>query len=352
MLKKYRYTIVLFTLALVIHIWSYNHQWVERFYSKGLYVVISKLQRFLFGWIPFSLGDIIYIALILFLLYKVYKFFKNPRRPSFKNIVKHYTISIFHWILYLYISFNLLWGLNYNRTTVAEQYQLTTTALTVEDLSRFMQVVIQRLDALGDRNDFDVVENTHIYLKQSAKAIVSRYDSDYRFASIKSSLFGVLGNYLGYSGYYNPITGEAQVNMKIPAFTIPFTATHEIGHQLGYAKESEANFIGFLAASKSEEKAFRYSAYLDAYLYANFFMEVMNPELAQQFYRQLPVWVQEDIRWLKQFWRQYRNPVDRLINVLYGQFLKANQQPEGMLSYNGLVNWLIAYAEKYGWEKL
>ena len=60
-------------------------------------------------------------------------------------------------------------------------------------------------------------------------------------------LAGNIGKYGGFLGYYNPFSGEAQVNTKVPAFIIPFTACHEIGHQLGFASESEASFVGYLA---------------------------------------------------------------------------------------------------------
>ncbi|MBT8180448.1 MAG: DUF3810 domain-containing protein, partial [Eudoraea sp.] len=32
---------------------------IENYYSKGLYPFISKLYRLVFGWLPFSMGDLI-----------------------------------------------------------------------------------------------------------------------------------------------------------------------------------------------------------------------------------------------------------------------------------------------------
>ena len=58
------------------------------------------------------------------------------------------------------------------------------------------------------------------------------------------------------------------MNTTIPRFVQPFTTCHEIGHQLGYAKEEEANFCGFLATKSSSDPAFKYSVYVDIYLYA------------------------------------------------------------------------------------
>ena len=58
----------------------------------------------------------------------------------------------------------------------------------------------------------------------------------YKSTSVKPSLYGWLGNYFGFTGYYNPFTGEAQVNTTVPKFLLPYITLHEIGHQLGYAK--------------------------------------------------------------------------------------------------------------------
>jgi hypothetical protein len=34
--------------------------------------------------------------------------------------------------------------------------------------------------------------------------------------------------------------------------------------------------------------------------------------------------------------------------LLYGNYLKANNQPKGIETYNEVVSWLIAYRKKYG----
>ncbi|MFK7748357.1 MAG: DUF3810 family protein, partial [Kordia sp.] len=54
-------------------------EFIETYYSNGLYPYISKLSRIVFGWIPFSIGDIFYtIAGILIIRY-IYKNFRLVR---------------------------------------------------------------------------------------------------------------------------------------------------------------------------------------------------------------------------------------------------------------------------------
>ena len=38
-------------------------EFVERYYSQGIYPFLSALLRYVFGWIPFSVGDVFYLLL-------------------------------------------------------------------------------------------------------------------------------------------------------------------------------------------------------------------------------------------------------------------------------------------------
>ena len=124
---------------------------------------------------------------------------------------------------------------------------------------------------------------------------------EYKGASVKSSFYGWLGNYLGFTGYYNPFTGEAQVNTTVPKFLLPFITLHEMGHQLGYAKEDEANFSGYLAAANSHDTLFQYSAYLDLFVYANREVFYFDSSASKNAVKQLIPEVKADLLEWKRF---------------------------------------------------
>ena len=355
MWKKNKTLVILFAVAVGIKLFSLFPDAVERYYTHGLYTFTSAAQRILFGWIPFSIGDLFYGAAILFLLYKLYDL---VRRLLKKQTNRRYWIggaqlfvSVFLWV---YISFNVLWGLNYNRHGIATDLGLQVNHYTKEDLVSVMQTINERLYALDSTGR---LHRASLHKKKTLfKGAVNAYDSlalhqqgiHYSFASVKPSLYSYLGNYLGFSGYYNPFSGEAQVNTTMPVFVQPFTTCHEIGHQLGYAKENEANFAGYLAAKSSSDAAFRYSVYFDLYSYSWYYLYRQDSLLAKKFTAGLPPGVQRDYAELREFLRRHRNPVEAVIDHLYGQYLRANQQPSGKLSYNEVIAWLIAYYKKYG----
>ena len=153
---------------------------------------------------------------------------------------------------------------------------------------------------------------------------------------------------MGFSGYYNPFSGEAQANTTVPLFIQPFISCHEIGHQLGYAKESEANFAGFLSASSSVDPVFRYSAYFDLYLYGRRYLYLADSTKGKQLDSALNPGVKKDIRELREFVKRHANPIEEIIDFVYGHYLKANEQPSGRVSYSEVIVWAIAFHKKYG----
>ena len=165
---------------------------------------------------------------------------------------------------------------------------------------------------------------------------------------MKSSLWGWVGDYLGFTGYYNPFTAEAQVNRGVPVFLQPYTTCHEIGHQLGYAKENEANFVGYLAATASKNRMFNYSAYLDLFMYANRSLAQVDSSAAKNFAHQLLPEIKTDLKEWKTFLINHKNPIEPGVRWMYGIFLQNNNQPSGMLSYDEVTGLLIAYYKKYG----
>lgn len=349
--------IILLGLAVTVKIVSYFPAVVERYYSLGVYPYISRLLRLLFGWVPFSVGDLLYIFVSGWLVYLLVRLIKRLiRRQADKAwLLGALRRSVFV-ILLVYVAFYGLWGLNYDRQGIASQLHLVVRPYSNLELDHLLGVVCDRLnelDSLGGQDTVRMGSPRVVF----AGAILS-YDSlalrDPRFAyddpSVKRSVFGVLNNYLGFGGYYNPFTGEAQVNTALPALEQPFTVCHEIGHQLGYAKENEANLAGYLSARASPDPAFQFSVYSDLYLYAARELYLRDSNMVVPLRNSLRPAVRLHFRQLQRFYLRYQNPFEPLVRRLYGNYLRANQQPQGMNTYDEVVASVIAYARRNGWE--
>jgi len=357
--KSKRAWIFLAALAAGVKILSFFPDAVERYYSTGVYPVIARLQRLLFGWLPFSAGDIFYALVVAGLLYGLVTLVKRLlRREAGRAWFLALLRSTCFILLLVYVWFNINWGLNYDRRGIAYQLQLNVKAYSTNELDTLLRQVVVKInntDSLAHMQRPALARNSAIF-DGAAQSYWALSSQDARFGypspSVKTSLYGYLGDYLGFGGYYNPFTGEAQVNTTVPEFTQPYTTCHEIGHQLGYAKENEANFAGYLAARSSKDPAFRYSVYFDLYLYAARELYMRDSMLLKPLKAQLSPSVKTDFKELQRFNRRYENPFEPVVRRLYGRYLRANRQPQGMRTYNEVIAWLIAYGKKNGWEAI
>ena len=76
---------------------------------------------------------------------------------------------------------------------------------------------------------------------------------------VKATLFPGALSRSGLLGYHAPLTGEAVIDPRAPAYTLAFTAAHEAAHQAGVVTEGEASYIAYLALISSPDPALRYA---------------------------------------------------------------------------------------------
>lgn len=354
--KNYQVFIyILFVIAISIRLFSMDSFRVEAYYSTGVYPMISLFLRYLFGWLPFSIGDILYCAVILWLIVRIFKVVRLVRKPKqLPAIIIPGILRTMVVFLSVYIVFNILWGINYNRRGISGQLGLTIEQYSVAELKDLNELLLQKTNAanallmkqapaaLSRKELFHRSQEAYMELNKQYAFL------NYQPASLKRSMWGWLGNYVGFLGYYNPFTGEGQVNTSVPKFLQPYTCCHEIAHQLGYAKENEANFVGYLAAASSKDESFQYSVYLDLFLYANRNLYQTDSLAARSFANELLPPIKEDLKEWRKFNNRHKNPVEPLIRWGYGKFLESNEQPSGLLSYDEVTGFLIAYQKKFG----
>ena len=341
--------ILLLAGVVLVRLSTLEPQWVEQFYSSGVYPFIARFFRAVSSWVPFSVGDLIYVAAIIWLARELARWVRAIRARALNKSWLLSRISNYTRVfLSIYLIFNVLWGINYNRAGIAGQLGLTLEDSSDVELFRLTEALMAKTNQFRPQDPAIGFEHS----AELAQMAYTTSSSKYPFLaprpfSLKPSLFGAIGNYMGYSGYYNPLTGEGQVNTKVPGFLIPFVACHEMAHQAGYARENEANFVGFLAARESKDSALLYSTYLNLFLYANGELRRVDTSAAKRNMDRLVPGVKKDIDQYRKWLKSYDTVVGDLVDVFYNQYLKLNEQPAGKRSYNQVVNWLLAYHRKY-----
>jgi len=321
------------------------------YYFHRIYVSISIFFRAVLGKVPFSVGDVIYIALIITGIIFLLKLCYNLIKTKWNKVVELFLRGILS-ILGLYLAFLIFWGYNYRRNSLEKDMGLQVTEYNTAQLYKLADTLLQQVNrykiALGDStkatnpgpDSARLFERTITAYEQAALKWPS---VTYKNPCIKPSLYGRWLNYMNVGGYLNPLTGEAQVNVTTPGFLHPFTICHEVAHQVGYAPEETANFVGYLVADNSQDLRFRYAANFEMFMYSIRQLGRQDTTLAGQLWRQAVPGVKADLKQLREFSEQYRSRVDVYTAFVYDRYLKANQQEKGIRSYSAVVGWLIAY---------
>lgn len=347
---------VLAVLALLARLFSSQAGWVEQYYTLGVYPYLALGGRTLLGWVPFSVGDILYAIAFVYLVFATVKWYQAWRHNSSKiNWFKRLLLAMGKGGLVIYLVFQSLWGLNYSRQGIATQLGLQVLPYTLKDLGIVAEQLQYRLEQTASHVDTirRLAFDKNASLLDAGCAAYSQAQRQYPFLhyrapSVKPSLFTPLGHLVGFTGYYNPFTFEAQVKTTVPVFLKPFIITHEMAHQLGYAKESEANFVAFLASRASPDPDVQYSVYFELFLYTLSDIRRSDTALASRLKRAAPPQVQRDLIVLADYLERSRNPVEPYMARIYDVYLRRNNQPKGRRSYNEVIAWLVAYGKKYG----
>lgn len=347
MKQKYILPLFLVIQIIFIKILALFPEVVEHYYSNGLYVFTSRMERFVLGQIPFSVGDILYGILIIYLLITVWK-----TRKTWRNQWKNNLLKVLSGFSIFYFLFHFFWAINYYRLPLFEKMNIKRE-YTNEDLYAFTEKLIVKTNEI----QFQITHNknqkvTNQYSQNSVfKMSQNGYDIltkthpffNYEIPSRKKSLFSLPLTYMGFGGYLNPFTNECQVNYKLPMYSFPIVICHEMAHQIGYASESECNFIGFMACIKNDDLYFQYAAYSSALRYCLENVIIKDEEKFKAFKPTINLGILENYKESDMFWKRYDTIIDKGFHAFYDQYLKANQQKDGLESYSKFVDLLINY---------
>ena len=345
--RKYILPLFLLFQILFLKIIAFFPEFVEEFYSNGLFVIISKISRVTLGKISFSVGDIIYGIVIIYVLKSIWK-----TRKNWKQEWKNNGLKVLSLLSVVYFLFHILWAMNYYRQPLFEKMKIERD-YTDADLLIFTKKLIIKTNEI--QTQITKNDNLKVVFPHSQRQVFEMNLNGYKILSkqypffeytnpsVKKSLFSLPLTYMGFGGYLNPFTNEAQVNYLMPMYNFPTATCHEMAHQMGFASESECNFIGFLASVKNDDLYFKYSGYSFALRYCLGNWQIRNEKVFDELVKTVHPGILKNYKESEDFWRQYDTFIDKGFHFFYDNFLKLNQQKEGMESYSKLVNLMVGY---------
>ena len=323
---------------------------VESFYSRTIYPRVVGVLSFVSRGFGFSVGEVLTCLVLLSASSGAVLFCMGlARRRGGRQS------WIMKWLRYgVWLAAALLWlflfafGLNYQRPLLFELLgyeQRKAQPLELEVLGRMMAENVNRTYAEAHESGRRTPESEEI-----AKLLKESYDSAPEFnflprgefAQPKPVYLSDVLTRLGISGVYFPFTAEPNYNADIPDFQMPFSIAHEMAHQRGVARESEANFVAYVVCVNSRDPFVRYSGYRNG-LGVLSELHKVEPEKARELAKQLGTGYREDSRRAALFWAKASGAAGALSHRVNDLYLRANRVRAGAADYSNSTTLIIAY---------
>ncbi len=317
---------------------------LSEWYMNNIYPAIATILSSASHLFPFSIYDIFIVVAILYLLQLTV--FVVIKRTSFKD----FTYSLIRFATVLVAWFYLGWGISYFRKDFYSRTNIQETSLNVDNLRDFTSRFIA--DANNSYVEFEVIEKESIRkeIEKTYNSISDQLAVNYPNGKrkVKKMIFESLFTKMGISGYYGPFFNEIHVNDYSLDFTYPFTLAHEMAHQFGIAKESEANLYAFIVCTNSEDKRIRYSAYASTIGYLLNDVRIFMPDEYEDILYSVKPEIIEDLQRNREHWLSARNnTLSDAQDRAYDAYLKSNRISSGRENYSEVVGLLISSYDSF-----
>ena len=328
------------------------------FYNRYIGSAIRGVLAFVTSPFPFSFAELILILLIpaaVLLMVIAAKHYCDSWAQVFTFTSRLVAFLVLFGIVYVGG-----FGAGYHTTSLDKKLGLEKSSVSSTDLRQTADILTELVNAeaenidFGD-SDFSVMPYS---LKEMNDKLISAYGKAcelYSFipklySRVKPVAMSELMSYTHITGVYSFFTGEANINVAFPDYTIPFTAAHELAHQRGIAREDEANFVAFLVCTLSDDSYIRYSGYLNLleYVTSAYYRADTSKDKAE--YTALRRSLDEKIRLeqaaYSEFFDKYRDSIASEVSSAVNDTYLQLQGTPGEISYGMVVDLAVAYYKK------
>ena len=379
-MKRFWYVLLIPLSMLLTHLAHSNPNVTERWFSMGIYRVLTETYGRLFGYLPFSVFQfviVIFVPMVAgYIVLTVYRLISGRSWPRwlYRDRSSAFDTEFLRWdsvnfriktasrfiangaflagVIWFMLTFAM--GLNYARQEFGEIIGLEIRPSTVVELAALTEILVEYANeqsGMVERNEYGhmvVSAGSYFALSREARDVFRAAGEEFPVLRgyvprVKPVLFSQFLSQLRITGVYVPFTMEAHVNVHVPDYHIPATMIHELAHFRGIMREDEANFIAWLVGYYSGHADFMYSGTMLALAHASSQLHRASPVEWQRVMGELSedVWV--DFRASREYWQQFEGRLAELSEDLNDAHLRAHRQEDGVYSYGRVVDLLLAY---------
>lgn len=330
------FIIILLLLRLSVDV----SEWWSRTVARGY----AAAADFLFGYLPFSLTEVLIVALAVGIIAWLVLLIRHLSRAGFRGSA-HLFLNMGLTIAVIGSLYVVSAGMNYNRLPVdipqyAEVLPEERTGEYAEAALAFQEDWNACADELsfGDDGamiapyDFRALNKT---IRKEYERLTSPYFNQFSSNAKPMFLFSPLYLDLQISGVTFAPTGEPNINRKVPASELPFVVAHEMAHSKGVMRENEANLVAMYITLTSEDPWLRYSGYNYTYgalmdLSAASNIDGFQGDLIESF--DMRIW--KDQSYCRDYWKKH-DVLGDLADKLNDLYLKLSGT-DGVVSYQDI----------------
>lgn len=301
---------------------------VERWYSSGFYPLLQRVLTPASNLVPFALFDVLWVSAAAASATAAYRCIRIGRWPIGARRLALLTVRA---AAVVYVVFLVTWGLNYRRVPLIERLAFDPGRVTRPAAAQLGETNAATLNTLyapahaapASLQSLAAAFQDTVRALGATRAVVP--------GRPKPTLLGAYFHETSVAGMTNPFMLETLIAPDLLDVERPFVIAHEWAHLAGYADESEANFVAWLACRRGDAGA-RYSAALALIGYA------APPRALSQ---ALEIGPRSDIFAIGYRYSRTNETLRFAARQGYDKYLKANRVDRGIESYDAVVQLIL-----------
>lgn len=315
---------------------------VERFFSRGLYPVMQPWITYVSDLVPIALLDLALGALLLGGIVAV----ARSRRSSGSRGRATYALLLFtNAAAIIYLLFLAVWGLNYRRIPLEQKLDLDRARVTPTGAYQLAAEAVRRVNSLHAGAHALPFDQDRLRASFASGERALGMPGTTRPGQPKRSLLGFYFREASVDGMTDPLFLEVILNPDLLPVELPEVLAHEWAHLAGFADESEANFLAWLACLRGDRLA-RYSGWLSAYRRASSAL----PREQRATLPRLDDGPRQDLRAIAARMNRASPTVRRAANNMYDSYLRANGIQEGIANYDVVLQLILGTHLGSDWD--
>ena len=245
-------------------------------------------------------------------------------------------------LAFVYLWFLASWGLNYARPPLESTLNYDAARITPEAVRALAEYSVDRANhthGAGHAAGFPAMHDSPQILIDALHQVEKDLGRPRPtvMASPKWSIFTPFYRASGVSGQLGPFFLETLLNPDLTGPERPAVLAHEWAHLSGYAPESDASFVGLLAALRAGPAA-EYSAWLDLVSESVNQLQPVTQRIVLETLAQGP---RDDQAAIRKRLEKLVRPVEQVAWSSYDRMLKSQGVDEGVKNYSRVIQLLI-----------